>query len=402
LLDGFVALVEEIEHLAGVELGAAAEPVGAGGLSGGEEVVLCGFGDLVLAALGIGESPVGHVEAGIDEVAGLFGVGDDLLVEGDGGGAVAGVFGEVGDFEAEEIVVGILVGETFLDGDGFGVAAVVAQEEGEGGAGLDGSDDAVGGGFAKEVEAFFFVATYAGDADHHANEARKAGNGELLDANGHFGVGVVGVDADGLFAVVAGGEALAGGSDVTVFGEGDEGGMHAAGVTAGEVGVGVVGIGFDLLVGEGDGGVGERFDAVACVLGDVDGAFVGEEGVVRVVGGVEEILIVEFAEDECLEDVGGGDDALRMGFLDSFEAGEGSVVVEVVEAVVGFADLGGEVDGIGVGGGVVGLEVGWSCDGGSDEDNEQEGEDSYAAFYGSSPMPIENFMLDGTIELLTK
>ncbi|WP_433983114.1 hypothetical protein RBB78_15995 [Tunturiibacter empetritectus] len=38
--------------------------------------------------------------------------------------------------------------------------------------------------------------------------------------------------------------------------------MHAAGVSAGEVGVGVVGIGFDLLVGEGDGGVGERFDAV--------------------------------------------------------------------------------------------------------------------------------------------
>ena len=74
----------------------------------------------------------------------------------------------------------------------------------------------------------------------------------------------------------------------------------------------------------------------------------------------------------------------------------------VAEAVVGFADLGGEVDGIGVGGGVVGLGVDWSCDGGSDEDNEQEGEDFYAAFYGSSPMPIENFMLDGTIELLTK
>ncbi len=93
LLDGFVALVEEVEHLAGVELGAAAEPVGAGGLGGGVEVVLCGFGDLVLSALGVGEAPVGHVKAGFDEVARLLRVGDDLLVESDGSRAIAGVFG---------------------------------------------------------------------------------------------------------------------------------------------------------------------------------------------------------------------------------------------------------------------------------------------------------------------
>ena len=59
------------------------------------------------------------------------------LVDGDGAGAVAGVLGEIGDFEAEEIVAGVLVGEAFLDGDGFGVAGVVAEEEGERGAGFD-------------------------------------------------------------------------------------------------------------------------------------------------------------------------------------------------------------------------------------------------------------------------
>jgi hypothetical protein len=59
------------------------------------------------------------VEAGLEEVAGLFGVGEDLLVDGDGAGAVAGVLGEVGDFETEEIVVWVLVGEALLDDDGL-------------------------------------------------------------------------------------------------------------------------------------------------------------------------------------------------------------------------------------------------------------------------------------------
>ena len=307
---------------------------------------------MVLAALGVGEAEVGHLQAGVDEVAGLLGVGEDLFVDGDGAGAVAGVLGEVGLFEAEEIVVGILDGEAVLDDDGLGVAGVVAEEEGEGGAGFDGGDDAVGGGFAEEVEAFLLVAGDAGDADHDAEEAGEAGDGELLDADGHLGVGVVGIDLEGLLAVVAGGEALAGGGDVAVVDEGDEGGVHAAGVSAGEVGVRVVGVGFDLLIAEGDGGVGEGLDAVAGGLGDGDVAFGGEEGVVRVVGGVEEILTVEFAEDEHHEDVAGGDGALGIGFLDGFEAGEGAVVVEVVEVLVGLADLGGEVDGVGVGGGI--------------------------------------------------
>ena len=118
-------------------------------------------------------------------------------------------------------------------------------------------DDAVGGGFAEEIEAFFLVAADAGDADHDAKEAGEAGDGELLDSDGHLGVGVVGIDLEGLLAVAAGGEALAGGGDVAVIDEGDESGVHAAGIASGEVGVGVVGIGFDLLVAECDGGVGE-------------------------------------------------------------------------------------------------------------------------------------------------
>ncbi len=251
--------------------------------------------------------------------------------------------------------MGVLVGEALLDDDGFGVTAVVTQEEGERGAGLDGCDDAVGGGLAEEVETFLLVAGDAGDADHDAEEAGQAGDGELLDADGHLGVGIVGIDLEGVFAVVTGGEALAGGGDVAVIDEGDEGGVHAASVAAGEVGVRVVGVGFDLLVAESDGGVGEGLDAVARGLRDGDAAFGGEEAVVCVVGGVEEVLMIELAEDERHEDVTGGDGRLRVFLLDGLEAGEGAVVVEVVEVVVGFADLGGEVDRVGVGGGAVGV-----------------------------------------------
>jgi len=146
-----------------------------------------------------------------------------------------------------------------------------------------------------------------------------------------------------------------------VFGEGDEGGVHAAGVSAGEVGVCVVGIGLDLLVAEGDGRVGEGLDARADVRGDGDVALGGEEGVVSVVGGIEEVLTIKLAKDERHEDVAGGDGGLRVVFLDGLEAGEGAVVVEVVEVLVGLADLRGEVDGVGVGGGIVGVREGWGC-----------------------------------------
>jgi hypothetical protein len=100
----------------------------------------------------------------------------------------------------------------------------------------------------------------------------------------------------------------------------DEGGVHAASVTTSEVGVGIVRVGFNLLVGQGDGRVGERFDAVADGLWNRDVAFGGEEGVVSVVGGVEEILAIELAEDDREEDVADGDDALWVSALDGLEA----------------------------------------------------------------------------------
>ena len=78
----------------------------------------------------------------------------------------------------------------------------------------------MGRGFAKEIEAFFLVAADAGDADHHADEAGEAGDGELLDAYGHLGVGVVGVDLEGLLAVAARGVALTGGGYVAVVAPG--------------------------------------------------------------------------------------------------------------------------------------------------------------------------------------
>jgi hypothetical protein len=178
----------------------------------------------------------------------------------------------------------------------------------------------VSSGFAKEFETFFFVAVDTGDADHHTDDAREAGDGELLDAHGHLGVGVVGIDLEGGFAVVAGGVTLTGSGDVAVVDQCDEGGVHAASVATSEVGVSVVGVGFDLLIGEGHCGVGEGFDAIANGLWDRYVALGGKEGVVRVVGGVEEILTVEFAKDDGEEDVADGDDALRVGALDGLEA----------------------------------------------------------------------------------
>ena len=135
-----------------------------------------------------------------------------------------------------------------LDGEGLGVAGVVAEEEGERRAGFDVGDNSVGGGFAEEVEALLLVAGDAGDADHDAEDPGQAGDGELLDADCHLCVGVAGVDFQGLFAVAARGVALFGCGDVAVIDQSDEGGVHAAGVSAGEVGVLVVGIGFEELI----------------------------------------------------------------------------------------------------------------------------------------------------------
>ena len=57
--DGAAAVVEEVVHFAGVELGSFAEPVGAVGLLGGLEVVGGSALDVVVAALGVGEAEEG-------------------------------------------------------------------------------------------------------------------------------------------------------------------------------------------------------------------------------------------------------------------------------------------------------------------------------------------------------
>jgi hypothetical protein len=103
---------------------------------------------------------------------------------------------------------------------------------------------------------------------------------------------------------------------------------------------------------------------------------------VCVVGGVEEVLAVEFAKDEGEEDVADGDGALRVGALDGFEAGECAFVVEVVEVIECLADLRGEVDGVGVGRGVVWLRASWR----PKEEGKEESRDYFCAvFYCCSP-----------------
>ena len=111
----------------------------------------------------------------------------------------------------------------------------------------------------------------------------------------------------------------------------------------GEVGVFVGGVGFDALFADGVDGVGEGLDAVAGGGGDGDGAFGGEEGVVRVVGGIEEILAVELAEDGGHEDIAGGHGVVGVHSEDGLEARDGAFVVEDVVVLESVVD--GRVDG---------------------------------------------------------
>ena len=294
-----------------------------------------------------------------------MGVVDDLLVGGDGFETVAFVLEQVGDFEAEDVVAGVLLLEAALDVEGGGVLGVVAKEEGEDGAGFDAGDGAVIGRLAEVGEAVFLAAADAHEADHEAEEFGQAGDGEALDADGHPGVGVEGIDGEGGFGVVAGGEALAGGGDEGVVDEGDEDGVHTLGVAAGEKGVRIIGISRELGVGEVLDLAGEVFDAGAGSRGDGDFALHGEEAVVRVVGGVEQILVVELAKDEGGEEVVGGHGVVWMLLGDLFLDLEGGVEVEVVEELEGLADGGREIKGVGV-------EVGL---GGSGEREERGEED---------------------------
>ena len=95
-----------------------------------------------------------------------------------------------------------------LDLQGLGVAAVVAKEEAERGARFDPGGDAVLRGVTQKLEALLLRSTDAKHADHHAEKAREAGYGKLLDADGHVGIRVLWIDFEDGLAVVAGLEAL--------------------------------------------------------------------------------------------------------------------------------------------------------------------------------------------------
>jgi hypothetical protein len=88
---------------------------------------------------------------------------------------------------------------------------------------------------------------------------------------------------------------------------------------------------------------------------------------------------------------------LRVVLLDGLEAGEGAVVVEVVEVFVGLANFGGEVDRVGVGGGIGGVREGWGC---QQECEKEEAQGFDAAFYGSSPKPGTIGLLESTFLLM--
>jgi hypothetical protein len=87
---------------------------------------------------------------------------------------------------------------------------------------------------------------------------------------------------------------------------------------------------------------------------------------------------------------------LRVGALDSLEAGESAFVVEVVEVLEGLADRRGEVDGIGMGGGVEWLRAGWRLK----QEGKEESRDYFCAvLYCCSPVRPD---MSGTIDCLRK
>ena len=90
-------------------------------------------------------------------------------------------------------------------------------------------------------------------------------------------------------------------------------------------------------------------------LGDGDFALHRKEAVVRVIGGVEQILVVELAKDEGGEEVVRGHRVVGMLAGNLFLDLEGGVEVEVVEELQGLADGGREVERVGVEDGLGGI-----------------------------------------------
>ena len=89
--------------------------------------------------------------------------------------------------------------------------------------------------------------------------------------------------------------------------------------------------------------------------------FAVEEPVMRVESGVEQVKAIELAEYNCIEYIIHSLRILGVRRLNLLEAGEGAVVVEIVEVIVSLSDLRREIDGVGVGGGIVGIGDDWRC-----------------------------------------
>src|SRR6185312_11470574 len=113
-----------------------------------------------------------------------------------------------------------------------------------------------------------------------AEKTREAGDGKLLDADGHVGVGVLRVDLENGLAIVTGLQALVRGGAEGMVRECNERSVHAASVTTGEESVLVVGVLIKARIAHADDFVSERIDLVVRLLRDVDLAFVEDEAVV--------------------------------------------------------------------------------------------------------------------------
>ena len=74
----------------------------------------------------------------------------------------------------------------------------------------------------------------------------------------------------------------------------------------------------------------------------------GEEAVVGIEGGVEQVLAVKFLKNQCVEQIGSGLRVAWVGQVKLLEALHRGGIVEVVEALIRRAHLGVVVHGVGV------------------------------------------------------
>ncbi len=138
-----------------------------------------------------------------------------------------------------------------------------------------------------------------------------------------------------------------------MIGQRNERGVETACIAAREVGARVARVDLQALLGKLRRLVGKELDAFAMSSRDVDLACGRQEGIVRVVGGVEQVLVIELTEDRHHQVVAVGHGVVRVLLDDLVEARDGAVVVKVIEVPVGVADGGVEVQWIGMGGGLL-------------------------------------------------